>query len=292
MHRVARAALTAVFVSFSAAASAQDALAPVRTLYASAEYEQALSAIGRIRTEAGVNPIEADRYQVLCLVALGRPNEARQAIESIVKADPLFLPAAGDTAPSVRAVYTEVRRKLLPALGRQMYADAKAALDRKAFSDAVEKFDRTLRVINDPDAAGDAGLGDLRVLVAGFLDLSKSSAAPVAAVAPEKPSTPEPVAPPPPAAAPVITAPVPIRQAVPKWEGIPTITGLRPDFRGAVEVDIDEGGNVVAATIAKSIHPNYDPRLLEAARDWKYEPALRDGKPMRIVKRVEIVLRD
>jgi hypothetical protein len=286
MHRTVHAVVAVVFSCVAASAAAQDPLAPIRALYGSAEYEQALSAINRIRGEAGISGIEVDRYQVLCLVALGRSDEAKEAIESIVTADPLFQPSAGDAAPSVRAVYSEVRRKVLPGVGRQMYTEAKAAFDRKAFAEALEKFERILRVIDDPDAAGDAALTDLRVVVTGFLDLSKASAA--GPPPPPAPSSYEAVVPPP---APVVSEPVVIRQDIPAWTGRMG-AGPKIEFRGAIEVVIDEGGSVKGATIIEPIHPLYDSRLVEAARDWKYQPARRDGEPIRTLKRVEIVLRD
>jgi TonB family protein len=54
---------------------------------------------------------------------------------------------------------------------------------------------------------------------------------------------------------------------------------------------IDAIGNVESATIVSSIHPQYDDRLLEAAKGWKYRPAQRGGKPVKFVKVMEIVLR-
>jgi len=35
----------------------------------------------------------------------------------------------------------------------------------------------------------------------------------------------------------------------------------------------------------------YDPLLLVAARDWKYEPARINGRPTAVRKRVEVVLK-
>jgi hypothetical protein len=283
MQRTVLVALAIVFFSASAAPAAQDALASIRQLYGSAEYEQALSAINRLRVE-GVSGIEVDRYKVLCLVALGRADEAKRAVESIVSADPLFAPEAAEASPRVRAVYSEVRRKLLPALGREMYAEAKAAFDRKDFAAAREKFERILRLVDDPDSAGDNAFADLRVIVTGFLDLTKASAPPPP---PDVAPVPENEAP----AAPVIVEPVAIKQDIPAWSGR---LGVGPNiqFRGTIEVAIDPRGDVVGVTLIDSIHPIYDSRLLRSAREWKYEPARRDGAPVSSSKRVDIVLRD
>jgi hypothetical protein len=43
--------------------------------------------------------------------------------------------------------------------------------------------------------------------------------------------------------------------------------------------------------VVESVHPIYDALLLSAARTWKYEPAKLDGKPVRYVKLIEVVLK-
>jgi len=57
----------------------QDALQAVKDLYASAAYEDGLSAVGKL--DATARNIEAEPYRVFCLVALGRLDEAGQAVE-------------------------------------------------------------------------------------------------------------------------------------------------------------------------------------------------------------------
>jgi len=41
----------------------------------------------------------------------------------------------------------------------------------------------------------------------------------------------------------------------------------------------------------QTVHVLYDPLLLKAAREWKYEAPRVSGKPTATVKRVEIVLK-
>jgi len=174
MTSTVRATLAMLLVC-AASAAAQDTLAPVRDLYASAEYEQALATLAGLRPGADANGVvEMDRYRVLCLIALGRSIEADQVIESIVHADPLYQPRPSDAAPRVRAAFSAVRRRVLPAVVRSLYADAKGAFDRKAFPEAIEGFEKTLRVIDNLDEGGD-NFGDLRMLAAGFLDLGRAS---------------------------------------------------------------------------------------------------------------------
>ena len=281
----------AILLLCAASAAAQDTLDPVRDLYASAEYERALTALGSLRSSTDSSGlVEMDRYRALCLIALGRSTEADQVIETIVISDPLYQLAATDASPRVRAAFTAVRRRVLPTVVRSLYADAKAAFDRKVFPEAVKGLEKTLRVIDDLDA-GNHDLDDLRVLASGFLDLSRALLTPA----------PSPVAP---AAATVSVvkepelapaAPLSFSNVVAKRQNLPplpfSLAKTHGEYRGAISVDIDEHGDVVGAQLVQSIHVLYDPELLKAARDWKYEPARIDGRPMAVTKRVEIVLR-
>ena len=281
----------AILLLCAASAAAQDTLDPVRDLYASAEYERALTALGSLRSSTDSSGlVEMDRYRALCLIALGRSTEADQVIETIVISDPLYQLAATDASPRVRAAFTAVRRRVLPTVVRSLYADSKAAFDRKAFPEAVEGLEKTLRVIDDLDA-GNHDLDDLRVLASGFLDLSRALLTPA----------PSPVAP---AAATVSVvkepelapaAPLSFSNVVAKRQDLPplpfSLAKTHGEYRGAISVDIDEHGDVVGVRLVQSIHVLYDPELLKAARDWKYEPARIDGRPMAVSKRVEIVLR-
>ena len=286
----------AILLLSSASAAAQDSLDPVRNLYASAEYEEALTAIGRLKSNADLGGVvEIDRYRALCLIALGRSAEADQAIETTVTLDPLYQPAAADASPRVRAAFAAVRHRVLPTVVRSLYASAKAAYDRKAFAEAADGLDKTVRVIDNLEGSNPE-LSDLRMLASGFLDLSKAAIA--------KPSVPPPPAPAPAQVslnlveAPVALAPappLPFSNVVAKRQDLPplpfSLAGTKGQYRGTVEVEINEAGNVVGARVIQSVHVLYDPLLLVAARDWKYEPARIDGRPMAVRKRVDVVLK-
>ena len=69
---------------------AQDTLARAKDFYANAAYEEALNLLQRLG--ASGSPVEGNEvaaYQVFCLVALGRSDEAKQTIETLVKTDTL-----------------------------------------------------------------------------------------------------------------------------------------------------------------------------------------------------------
>ena len=280
----------AILLLSSASAAAQDSLAPVRNLYESAAYEEALTAIGRLKSNADLGGVvEIDRYRALCLIALGRSAEADQAIETTVTLDPLYQPAAADASPRVRAAFATVRHRVLPTVVRSLYASAKAAYDRKAFAEAADGLDKTVRVIDSLEGSKPE-LGDLRILASGFLDLSKAA---IAKPAPAPAPTPARVVEVPVSLAPA--PPLPFSNVAAKRQDLPqlpfSLAATKGQYRGTVEVEINEAGNVVSARVIKSVHVLYDPLLLVAARDWKYEPARINGRPTAVRKRVEVVLK-
>ena len=60
--------------------------------------------------------------------------------------------------------------------------------------------------------------------------------------------------------------------------------------RGLVEVVIDEQGRVVAMAMRQSLHPGYDALILNAARDWKYQPARYGGQPVRFRRLISVAV--
>lgn len=276
-------------------ASAQDSMTTARDLYAAAAYEDALVVLNRLRTRdrSGDENRTIEQYRAFCLLALGRAQEAEQAIEGIVAAEPLYFPSPADVSPRVRAVFTDVRRRMLPSIVQKRYAQAKAAYDRKEFKAAEAGFKGVLDVLADPDlgaAANQPPLSDLRTLTVGFHELSAAAAAPPPP--PPPPPQPEPAVVPAPAAAKIYTAtdtavvpPVAIKQMLPAYP--------RDNFpmnRGVLEVVIDEHGDVESATMRVSVKPTYDAVAVAAAKGWHYTPATVNGVPVKYRKLVQINL--
>jgi TonB family protein len=46
-------------------------------------------------------------------------------------------------------------------------------------------------------------------------------------------------------------------------------------------VVIDEQGKVISASLIRTVNPRYDPELLQAAKSWTFQPATKDGVPVR-----------
>jgi TonB family protein len=289
--------LAAAILLWPAALFAQDSLTAARDLYASAAYEDALAVLSRLNA-AGLRPDDgrtADQYRALCLLALGKTAEASQAIEAVVAGQPLYRPSEGDVSPRVRTAFSDVRRRVLPGLVQQRYAQYKVAFDRKDYQTASAGFNELLTLYADPDLANAAArppLADLRVLIGGFYELSLQATAP--------PPAPEPapvrasVAPTPQVPEPLkfyssadgdVVPPVVLRQQVPPYPG-----QVKQAMVGAIEVVIDENGNVVQATMRGSVAPAYDRQVVNAAQNWRYRPATIHGVPVRFRKMVQVVI--
>ncbi len=279
--------------SAARAQSAPDAVGAVKALYASAAYEDALAAIDRLRTtSAPPETRNLDQYRAFCLLALGREAEATSAMEELVKADPFFLPAEGEASPRVRAMFSTVRKRLLPAMLQEKYAMAKATFDRKEFAAAEEQFGRVQKLADDPDMDQKApGVADLRTLTAGFIDLAHAS------VPPPPPPVVQPDPVPAKPAVPKktifdasdkqVTPPVVVRQDLPAMPNRPGLANM-PVRAGVLEVVIDEAGRVAQAVMRQSVNPVYDPLVLAAVAQWKYQPATADGAPVQYRKMIRI----
>jgi TonB family protein len=263
----------------------QDPLQAVRELYASAAYEDALSAVGKFDV-ADPSP-EAEQYRVFCLVALGRVAEADQAVERLLTARPEYHPDPAQASPRIQALFTQVRQRIGPALVKRMYQRARAAMERKDRGSAVAEFEAMLRMADDPDVRTDPATAELKELGSGFLELSRAMPAnlPVVPAAPPSGAAAAAIAAP---RTNAITPPVVIQQRLPRW--IPDPASRSKQFTGAVRVQISAEGKVVAAEIVRSLHPAYDQLLLRAAREWLYQPGKRDGVDIVSEKTVEVSL--
>jgi TonB family protein len=292
------AALVAGSVLAATAAGAQDGdLTAARDLYASAAYDDALTMLNRLRSaEHPASQSRAiEQYRAFCLLALGRAADAEQAIEAVVAADATFQPGETDASPRIRSAFTSVRRRMLPSIIQQKYAQAKVAYDRKEFAAAADGFAYVLAALADQDVAVEARqppLSDLRTLAGGFQELAAKAAAP------PPPPPPAPVVaaavPPPPPAAPRIytggetgvTPPVVVNQTLPPFPGQVIIPR-----NGKLEVVIDENGAVESATMTGSVNQNYDAMVLTATKAWRYRPATLNGAPVKFRKTVQITIK-
>jgi hypothetical protein len=326
-----------LFPVCAAAQAGQDPLASAKTLYESAAYEAALKELSAIDGQQYVDAI--DTYRALCFLGLGRTADAEHTLEVIVRRQPLLTLSDEEYSPRLVALFREVRKRVLPAAARQLYASAKSDFDDKNYASASRLFKQTLDVIAEVESGErTAVLGDLKQLSEGFLLLADGktvqasipaapptsaplAASPAATSAATAPSTgaaaaggsrsngtpavqtaPFPSVAPAPASAVISTAaagspvysvldagvtpPIASEQRLPPWN---FRTGpIARTFKGRVEMIIDEAGAVESVTVLQSVFPPYDNLLQQTAKRWRYLPAVKDGKPVRFRKVLDV----
>jgi TonB family protein len=196
----------------------------------------------------------------------------------------------------MRNAVSNTRLKMLPSMVQKRYGESKGAYDRGDFTAAKIGFKWVLSALADPDIASLAAqspLADIKTLAAGFVDLSDKALAP-----PPPPPVAAVVAALPPAPVAVrdlqrvfstedsdVVAPVTTRQTMPRFPGL-----LKEPASGLLELVIDATGAVESVRVLKSVHPQYDPLIVSAARKWQYQPALLDGTAVKYSKRIQISL--
>lgn len=290
MRNIICASALLISVAFPVTTYAADAsLAAARDLYVSASYDDALAMLGTLSN--GSRSVEErqsiDLYRTLCLFALGKPADADRVIEAMLLRDPLYRARDEELSPRVENAFQSARRRILPSVIQQKYAEAKTAFDKQEWAVAATGFTEVLKSIADPDISGSAGappLSDIKTLASGFRDLAVKSTPP-----PPAPKVVE-------AAKPVravkavygsddrdVLPPVAIVQRVPKYPANVT----RP-MSGVVQFVVDENGAVQTPTMPVSIDMSYDGMVIAAAKKWQYTPAMLEGKPVKYLKRLSI----
>lgn len=273
--------IAALFV-FTANAAAQEPLAKAKALYDSAAYEEALTVLGP------VNLPEAHQYKALCMLALGRAQDATGAVETLVTATPTFEPSVDEVPPRFVTLVSEAKKKLLPGIARRTFTEGREQFRGGDREEALKKFDLVLTLTASPVLKDTPDAEDLRTLASGFIELARATAAarPEPAKAPEPVKVTEPA--PSAAAMPEVVQPTAIRQPIPP---IPSgLNGLGSPT-ASVRVEIGADGKVLGAVMQQSAHPLYDRIVLQAARDWLYTPATLNGRAVPSEKVVTIQLR-
>ena len=286
MKFVAALLATALLLAPSVARGADDQLSTAKELYAAAAYEDALTLLGKLSESPSTAPdvaAQIDVYRSFCLYALGRTQEAEAVAQGLLRKNPLFKPQSEDLSPRVEAMFTQVRKQLLPGLIREKYRAAKGAVDRKEFAEAEPQLVMVRDMIKQAEQLGirDESVADLGVLADGFLDLARAAAAPKAAATPAPAVTAaatKPDLPPAPrvfdATSAGVVQPVAVRQSLPSPPL--ALSKLLVGKRGVLEVTIDTEGKVVDAVMRDSVNSAYDTMVINAAKMWRFKPATKE----------------
>lgn len=174
-------ALLALFVGAARSVSAQESLAAAKDLYAAASYEEALKMLRGLELTEAAEKREGEQYQVFCLIALDRMPEAEEVVAQILQSDPLYSPNKDEASPRVVQMFDAVRAKAAPGLAKDLFADGKAAMEKKEREVALQKFELLLKVIERSGGTENTLLDELKLLATGYVGLAR-------AMAPAKPA--------------------------------------------------------------------------------------------------------
>ncbi len=146
-----------------------------KALYASADYDGALSSLAAIEAASpdGAS-YELHYYRALCLLALGRTEDAERAMAATVEANPAFSPSAGDMSPRIQALFGDVRERLLPQIARKRLTEARSVSRDGDPGRALIAIDAALTLLNDPKLASRADLDDLRLAAGTMRELTNA----------------------------------------------------------------------------------------------------------------------
>lgn len=83
------------------------------------------------------------------------------------------------------------------------------------------------------------------------------------------------------------TPPKPIRQNPPVYPPAMRRSGLVGEVTVGFEVDVK--GNVINAVSVRSNNPGFEAAAIECVTRWKFDPAIRDGKPVQMKVQIPII---
>jgi len=89
-----------------------------------------------------------------------------------------------------------------------------------------------------------------------------------------------------------VTAPVLVKEAKPQY----TADAMRARVEGTVTLEcvVQADGAIGEVRVAKALHPGLDQEAIKAVKQWRFEPGLKDGKPVavRVTLEISFTLRD
>ena len=150
------------------ASAVDESLVKAKALYESAAFDEALAMLANATSPDGY------QYRALCLIGLGRVGDAEKELAALVTVSPTFVVLDEGMPPRFLALLAEAKRKIVPALARQLFEQARQNFRDKSYQLALEGFERVTALAGDPSLSEDEGLRDLAFAASGFGDLARS----------------------------------------------------------------------------------------------------------------------
>ena len=94
-------------------------------------------------------------------------SPATKFVPLIVRANPLYKLAPDDVSPRLVELFNEVRKRTLPDVARQLYADGKSSFEAKNVGEANARFKKLLAVLGETDVRATPGVHHVSIRVNG-----------------------------------------------------------------------------------------------------------------------------
>jgi hypothetical protein len=215
------------------------------------------------------SPRESER-RASALIAQGQTAEAAMVFEGLLVASPLYEPKPSEITPEAMATFRTTQRLILPGVAQRSYERARAALSagdpERALSfgrEAIAILDRRLADANP----------QLREQVMALIDEATAASA---------------------AADEIIYSPsdrgiVPPRELTRQFPATSPL-GVPPHRVGTLDMIIDKEGGVEFVKLHTPLNRYHERHIVQAAKAWRYRPAMRNGKPVKFRLTVKINL--
>jgi hypothetical protein len=220
-------------------------------------------------TGIAASPRESER-RAASLMAQGQTTEAAMAFDALVLANPLYEPMASALTPESLAAFRSSQRTLLPGIAVKTYERAKTAL-------ASGDPERALSLARDANAILDRSSYEPQPQLREQLQdiVTRAGAAKIAAddiVYSENDRG--------------IVPPRALSRGFPDTPPI----GVPPYRVGTLEMIIDRDGNVDKVKLHTPLNRYHERMVVSAAKNWRYLPATKDGRPVKCRITVKINL--
>jgi hypothetical protein len=175
----------------------------------------------------------------------------------------------GSTAPSVAAVRSPSAPQISP-VAEQEFVRARTLFDRRQYAAAASGFQRVIDILSNGELSPSSS-----TLRSTATELAAISRAAVSSIPDSRVYT---------GLDDGVVEPVAIREFLPQ-EPIPGAAGGDPSV---LELVIDTRGFVESVRLRNPQNRYRDKWFLSAAKSWRFQPALKDGQPVKYLKRIPL----
>lgn len=241
--------------------------------YWNGEYEQTIALLStacRMEADAGER-VDCYKYLAFSHIALGEENEAERRFVELLSTDPAHELDPELVSPKILRRFDASRRRLAD----QLYTEGKNAYYLRAFEDASERM-RSVLLLEPEDE-----------LAREYLQLCEErlSVEEERIALAEVPEEPEPLPAPPPEdkvyrLTSEIQRPVLLERIAPEYPR--TALALGTEGTVVLTVVIDESGLIRESRVLRSVNETIDRAAVEAVKQWRYQPASKNGTPVAI----------